>query len=202
MWRDRKVVEVKLSSGSQRPYYSTFLIEHQCTCLIGIILMWWPHTRSAVRSTTIVSSFSASLLLYISDRASTYLSHRYHTHVVTAYTIGSEVDDHRLIILKQRNPIFYIFSWTICLLESSKGKFRYYLKCGLCKPTLNDAVSFTLLLFKRWIIYGILFPLDLVQNPICCVSTLMHTMLSLGMDDFSRSFKRNSKQLKATMSSI
>ena len=43
--------------------------------------------------------FSASLLLYIPDRASMYLSHRYHTHVVTAYTIGSEVDDHRLIIL-------------------------------------------------------------------------------------------------------
>jgi len=48
--------------------------------------------------------FSASLLLYISDRASMYLSHRYHTHVVTAYTIDSEVDDHRLIILKAKKP--------------------------------------------------------------------------------------------------
>ena len=98
--------------------------------------------------------FSASLLLYIPDRASMYLSHRYHTHVVTAYTIDSEVEDHRLIILKAKKPdLLHFCPGQYAYLKVPKVSFDTTWSAGFVNQRQMSLISFTLLSVYSYVFF-------------------------------------------------
>ncbi len=52
--------------------------------------------------------FSASLLLYASDRAAMYLNNRYHTNIVSSHAIGGESEE-KMVIMKAKRPDLFFF---------------------------------------------------------------------------------------------
>ncbi len=52
--------------------------------------------------------FSASLLLYASDRAAMYLNNRYHTNIVSTNAVGGE-NEEKMVIVKAKRPELFFF---------------------------------------------------------------------------------------------
>lgn len=93
--------------------YRVFYVFHHLVFLAYVITIM--HTIDVVerknggRSQTF-KWFSASILLYVCDRAAMFLNHRYFSVVNSASAIDTESKDRKLVILKVKKPDLFHFS--------------------------------------------------------------------------------------------